>query len=108
MKLLPFSLVAFVLAAIVGQPAAVQAQEPTRTLRLHLGASAAPPVVPPAPSPEVLEKDVDEATAIIKGREKAEQVAREAARAFERRPDLNHDVVQGIQALGIQDALRRR
>jgi hypothetical protein len=64
--------------------------------------------VPPGPPPEVLERDVEEATATIKSRQQAEEAAREAVRRVERRPDLQHDVVQGIQAIGVQDALRRR
>jgi hypothetical protein len=108
MKRLHLPLALIVLAAVMGQPVAGQAQEPAQTLRFHLGAFPAPPLVPPSPPPEVLEKDVEEATAIIKSRQQAEEAAREAVRRVERRPDLQHDVVQGIQSIGIQDALRRR
>ena len=108
MKLLRLSLVAMLLAAVVGQPVTGRAQEPGQTLRFQLGAFPPPPLTAPAPSPEVLGKDVEEATAAIKSRQQAEEAAREAVRGVERRPDLQHDVIQGIQAIGIQDALRRR
>jgi hypothetical protein len=108
MKVWHISLVSVVLAAVVGHPLAGQGQEPVQTLRFHLGAFPAPPLTSPSPSPEVLERDVEEATAIMKSQQQAEGAAREAVRGVERRPDLQHDVIQGIQAIGIQDALRRR
>lgn len=108
MKRLGLFLVAIVLAFVVGQPPALQAQEPPRPFRLDLNASPAPPVAVPVPSPQILEKDVDEATAIVKSREKAAEVTREVLQGPARQPNLNHDVVQGIQDIGIRDARRRR
>ncbi len=96
------------LAAVVVQASAVLAQEPPRQLQLRLKAPPTPPVVPSPPAREVVEKDVDEAIAVITERERAVEVTREAARGFERRPDLDHSVVEGIQTLNIQQALRRR
>ncbi len=109
----PFSLlfVPIALAAVVVQATAALAQEPPRPLRLHLGASPTPPVVPAPPPREVLEKDADEAIAVIearKERERALEAILKAARGFERRPDLDRSVVEGIQTLNIQQALRRR
>jgi len=108
MRALRISLVFLVLAAAVGPAVAGQAQGPVQTLRFELGAFPAPPLVAPSPSPEVLGKDVEEATATMKSRQQAEEASREAVRGLQPRPDLQHDVIQGIQAIGIQDALRRR
>ena len=96
------------LAAVLLQASAALAQEPPRPLQLHLRASPTPPVVPSPPAREVVEKDVDEAIAVIVERQRAIEVTREAARGFERRPDLDHSVVEGIQTLNIQQGLRRR
>ena len=96
------------LAAVVAQASAVLAQEPSRPLQLHLRASPTPPIVPSPPAREVVEKDVDEAIAAIKERERAVEVTREAMRGFERRPDLDRSVVEGIQTLNIKQGLRRR
>ncbi len=91
--------------ALVVQATAAPAQEPAR--QPHLRASPAPALVPPPPAPQVVEKDVDEAIAVIKEREQAIEATREAARGFERRPNLDRSVVEGIQTLNIRRSLRR-
>jgi hypothetical protein len=108
MRALLIFLVSIVFAATVSPAVAGQVREPVQTLRFELGAFPAPPLVAPGPSPEVLGKDVEEATAIMKSRQQAEEASREAVRGLDRRPDLQHDVVQGIQAIGIRNALPRR
>ncbi len=94
--------------ALALQASPVLAQEPSPAPGPRSRAVTMPPVVPAAPSRQVLEKDVDEAAAAIRNRAEAERLAREAARGSERRPDLNHDVTQGIQSLGVREALPRR
>jgi hypothetical protein len=75
---------------------------------MELSVSRTPSPVPPVPSPQVLQKDAEAATKAVEERRKTEEAAREAARAWDRKPNLQRDVVQGIQSLGIRDALRRR
>ena len=50
-----------------------------------------------------LERDAAE----VEQAERTERILREVVRAEPRRPDLQHDVVQGIQQRAIQRALRR-
>jgi len=65
----------------------------------------APSTVPPA---ETLEKDVDQATGKIEQRGRDEQLIRESVKTPSRRPDLEHDVEQGIQSENIEKALKRK
>ena len=104
-------LIAATLAACSVERAAIAAEvpeAPSSPPRLELSVSRTPLPTPPLPSPQVLQKDAEEATKAIQERRRAEEAVREAARPSDRRPDLQHDVVQGIQSRGIQDALRRR
>jgi hypothetical protein len=55
-----------------------------------------------------LQKDTEEAITAMEERRRAEGAVREAVRARERQPNLQRDVIQGIQSLGIRDALQRR
>jgi hypothetical protein len=59
------------------------------------------------PDPKVAERDADEAAVAIEARERDDELMRKTAREPERRPNLDHDVVQGIQARNIENALRR-
>jgi hypothetical protein len=65
-------------------------------------------VVHPPPAPEIVERDAEQAAAQIKQRERDDELARKEVREPERRPNLDHDVVQGIQARNIENALRRQ
>ncbi len=66
-------------------------------------------LMPPPPLDEKkLELDVDQAIAEIMARKRDEELIRELMRTPGRRPDLEHDVVQGIQGLNIDKALRRK
>lgn len=65
-------------------------------------------IAPAVPDPKVAERDTDEAAAVIEQRERDDDLIRKEVREPERRPDLDHDVVQGIQSLNVENALRRR
>lgn len=65
-------------------------------------------LAPPTPDSRILDKDVDQAIAEIKARLLDEALIRELVLTPRRRPDLDHDVVQGIQSLNVENALRRR
>ena len=104
-------LIAATLAACLIEGAATAAEAPEASsspARLELSVSRTPPPTSPLPSPQILQKDAEEAIAAIQERRRAEEAAREAVRAWEPQPNLQRDVVQGIQSLGIRDALRRR
>ena len=106
-----WSLIVVTVAASLFEGAATAAEAPEASSsppRLELSVSRTPPPTSPLPSPQVLQKDADEAIAAIQERRRAEEVAREAVRGWERQPNLQRDVVQGIQSIGIRDALRRR
>jgi hypothetical protein len=66
-------------------------------------------LMPPPPLDEKkLELDVDQAIAEIMARKRDDDLIRKEVRGPERRPDLDYDVVQGIQSLNVENALRRR
>jgi len=65
-------------------------------------------VPPPLPDGQKLELDVDQAIFEIEARQRADDLIRELVLTPRRRPDLEHDVVQGIQSLNLNEALRRR
>ena len=62
----------------------------------------------PAPDGKALEKDVDQAIAEITARKRDDDLVRELVLTPRRRPDLDYDVVTGIQMRNIENALRRR
>lgn len=64
-------------------------------------------VVHPPPAVEIVERDAEHVAAQIEQRERDDELARKELRGPERRPDLDHDVVQGIQSLNVDKALRR-
>ena len=65
-------------------------------------------MLPPPLDEKKLELDVDQAIAEIMARKRDEDLIRELVLTPSRRPDLEHDVVQGIQSLNVEKALRRR
>lgn len=66
-------------------------------------------LVPPLlPDGQKLELDVDQAIFEIEARQHADDLIRELVLTPRRRPDLDHDVVQGIQSLNVDRALHRR
>lgn len=66
-------------------------------------------LMPPPPLDEKkVELDVDQAIFEIEARQQADDLIRELVLTPRRRPDLDHDVVQGIQSLNVENALRRR
>lgn len=88
---------------------AAEAAETTSSPRhVEVSVPPAPPPTPPPPSPQILQKDTEEAITAMEERRRAEGAVREAVRARERQPNLQRDVIQGIQSLGIRDALQRR
>ncbi len=103
-----FLLLPIVLAVAVAQVPPAWAQQDRPAFELDVKTAPAPPTPAITPPPGVVEKDADEAIAIMQNRQRAEKTAREAAQGFERPPNLNRDVTQGIQMLNIQDAIRRR
>lgn len=63
---------------------------------------------PPLLDDKKLELDVDQAIAEILARKRDEELIRELVLMPGRRPDLEHDIVQGIQSLNVEKAIRRR
>ncbi len=63
-------------------------------------------VPPPAPNPQAVEKDTDTATAEIEQHARDEELIRKSVRTPDRRPDLDHDVIQGIQSRNAEEAIR--
>lgn len=76
------------------------------TLELELGYGAEPLVDLPVPRPDV---DADTARAVreMKAREQAESLGRAHRPDPTHRPDLDHDVTQGIQSRGLDRAIGR-
>ncbi len=86
----------------------VRAEEPSQPVRIDLKLSSRPPVVHPAPDPEIAKKDAEQAVAEIEERERGQRLIRENILNPPRRPDLTYDVFSGIQSRRLNDALRRR
>lgn len=63
---------------------------------------------PPKPRYETVWEDAERAISEIKARERAEKLSREAIPRPHPRPDLNYDVVNGIQSRNITNSLRPR
>ena len=97
-----------VVTATVLVPGAVmgQAASPTET-RLQMQRQQRLAFVRPAPPPEVVERDVQEAAAEAEQRRRHDETIRELRRPLPRRPDLDYDVKSGIQSQRLNDALRR-
>ncbi len=76
--------------------------------RLDLHLARKPAVVHPVPAPKVAEEDAEQAIAEIKAREQHGELIRELTQSRPRRPDLDPDVISGIQSRNLSDALRRR
>lgn len=65
-------------------------------------------IAPAVPDPKVAERDADEAAVAIEARERDDELIRKEVRGPERRPDLDYDVVNGIQSINVENALRRQ
>lgn len=103
-----FVVSAVVLIVLLGWPAAVRAEPPSSSLQGDPKLSSHRRVVHPPPAPEIVERDAEHAAAQIEQRERDDELARKEVREPERRPNLDHDVVQGIQSRNIDNALRRQ
>ena len=97
-----------VLALLQVPAPAVRAEQPAGSLQLHLTLSRRLPAAQPAPDPQVAEKEVEQAVAEMKAREGREELIRDLTQGRVRRPDLDRDVIRGIQSRNLTDALRRR
>jgi len=86
----------------------LRAEPPSATPQDDPRLSAKTRIAPTVPDPKVAERDADEAAAAIEARERDDELIRKEVREPERRPDLDHDVVQGIQSRNVENALRRR
>lgn len=64
-------------------------------------------IVRPLPSPAMTAEDADRAATQIQERWRDEQRLRQQPLPPQRRPDLDYDVVSGIQARNLGKALRR-
>ena len=73
-------------------------------LDLELGYGGAPPVDLPIVPPDV-NADTTQALQAIESRRKADALGRESRPDPTRRPDLDHDVAQGIQSRGLDRAI---
>jgi len=76
------------------------------TLELELGYGAERPVELPLPRPDV-GADIAQALREMKARQQAESLDRAHRPDRTRRPDLDHDVTQGIQSRGVDRAIGR-
>ena len=83
-------------------------EDPSASVRLDLELARKPSVVQSVPDPKAVEKDAEQAVAQIKARAQSEELARQVLRAPFRRPDLDRDVIGGIQSRNLTDALRGR
>lgn len=98
-----------VLFALLQVPAPeAGAQEPSGPHPLHLTLTRRPPVLHPAPDPKTAEKDADQAMTEIQARARRDELIRKLTEGGSRRPDLDRDVMSGIQSRAVTDALRRR
>ena len=75
-------------------------------LDLELGYGGALPVDLPIAPPDV-NADTTQALQAIESRRKADALGRESRPDPTRRPDLDHDVTQGIQSRGLDRAIGR-
>jgi len=75
-------------------------------LDLKLGYGGAPPVDLPI-APFDVNADTTQALQAIESRRKADALGRESRPDPTRRPDLDHDVTQGIQSRGLDRAIGR-
>ena len=95
--------------ALLQVPApAVRAEQPAGSLQLHLALSRRLPAAQSAPDPQVAAREVEQAIAEIQARERRDELIREFMQGRLRRPDLDRDVISGIQSRNLTDALRRR
>lgn len=95
-------------ACLLAGPPVVSAQQPSEALQLELKVARKPPVAHPLPDPTVVEKDAEEAVGEIEARERRDELIRELIQGRLRRPDLDRDVIGGIQSRNLSDVLRRR
>jgi hypothetical protein len=77
-----------------------------RSLEFELGYGSGRPVGLPVPAPDV-NADTTQAIKEIEARRRAESAARPDQGEPSRRPDLDHDVTQGIQSRGVDRAIGR-
>lgn len=104
---LPLAFLALAATLPVSPPAA-NAQQPDGALPLHVTLTRRPPATQPAPDVKVAEKDAEEALAEIQARERRNELIRQLTERPFRRPDLDRDLIGGIQSRNLTDALRRR
>ena len=95
-----FAVFLAVSASLQAEPSAVPAQDsPVLSSKTRMAY--------PTPDPKIAEWDAEAAVAEIEARERDEELIRKTVRQPDRRLDLDHDVVQGIQSRNIENALRR-
>ena len=79
---------------------------PPASLELKVGYGSERPVELQVPVPDV-NADVTQATKEIESRRKADPLTRDSQEQPAGPPNLDHDVTQGIQSLGVDKALGR-
>ena len=79
---------------------------PPASLELKVGYGSERPVELEVPVPDV-NADVTQATKEIESRRKADPLTRDSQEQPAGPPNLDHDVTQGIQSLGVDKALGR-
>lgn len=102
------ALLALLVAGLV-LPAAAGAQNassPSST-ELQVEVKRKRHLVRPVPSPAVVAEDVERARGQLEERVRDERLLRQQSVPASRRPDLDYDVVSGIQGRTLQKALRR-
>jgi hypothetical protein len=97
-----------VVTAAVILPASLMAQpaSPAET-ELQMRRQQRRAIVRPTPPADIVERDVQAATADVEQRRAQDEAVRELRPPFPRRPDLDYDVKTGIQSQRLNDVLHR-
>jgi len=95
------------IAAVI-LPASLMAQAPgPAETELQMRRQQRRAIVRPTPPSDIVERDVQAASADVEHRRAQDEAVRELRRPSPRRPDLDYDVTSGIQSQRLNDALRR-
>lgn len=86
----------------------VHGEEKSVTIRLELRSSRQPGEAFLKPAPETVREDAARAISEIEAQTRVEKLIREVTPSPHLRPDLNYDVVSGIQSRHLTNILRPR
>lgn len=108
MKRITFWTVVALLGWLSASPLDMWAETPSSPPQKDLKLSTSKPSLPPLPEPPVIAKDADQVAAEIEQRERDEKLIREEILEPHRRPDMEYDVVNGIQSRNANKARGRQ